>query len=164
MNRYRGKALAMACGAMTMMLVGAGVADAASSPAITGHASYVTGVEAQINGVIEPAGLPTFWAFQYGTSATYGRVSAPVGPLSSMSPMSVSTLLMGLKPNTTYHFRLIAIQGSADTSGAASGFSGEDSVFTTPSSKSTLRKSRTKHKHARSHHRSRHGHKSRGHR
>ena len=142
-----------------MILIGAGTSAAASSPAITGHASYVTGKAAQINGVIEPAGIATFWAFQYGTSANYGHVSVPVGPLSATTPMSVSTLILGLKPNTTYHFRLIAIQGAAGTSGAASGFTGEDSVFKTPSSKST-RKSRTKHSRKRHHtHRAHPGHK-----
>jgi hypothetical protein len=141
MIRFRSLGAAIACGAM-MMLVGAGVGDAASPPAVTGQVSYVTGSSAQLNGVVEPGGLSTFWAFQYGASATYGHNSAPVGPLIATGHTSVSTLIRGLQPNTTYHFRLIAIQGAAGTSGDASGFTGDDVTFKTSSS--TLTKNRSK--------------------
>jgi hypothetical protein len=119
-----------------MMLVGAGVGDAASTPAVTGVATSVTSTAAQLNGVIAPAGLDTFWAFQYGTSTSYGHDTSPLGPLTGTTSMSVSTLLRGLQPGTTYHFRLVAVQGAAGTSGQAQGFVGNDVTFNTPSSRS----------------------------
>ena len=119
------------------MLVGAGVGDAASSPAVTSQASNVTSTSAQLEGVVSPGGLDTFWAFQYGTSTAYDQHTTPVGPLTGTSPMSVSSLITGLAPDTTYHFRLVAIQGAAGTSGAGTGYTGSDMSFKTQSSGSS---------------------------
>lgn len=142
MIRFRTLAAVIACcSAMTMML-GAGVGDAASSPAVTGHATGVTSTSAQLNGVINPGGLPTVWAFQYGTSATaYGRSTAPVGPLTGTAPLSVSTLIKGLRPSTIYHFRLIAAQGGYPQTG----YTGDDMSFKTLASGSTAPKRATRH-------------------
>lgn len=134
MTRFRTFAATMACGA-AMLSVGAAVAEA--SPAATGRASDVTSTSAQLNGTLDPGGIATFFAFQYGSSDTYGQASAPVGPYSGTSPMSVSSAITGLQPDTTYHFRLIAIQGAAGTSGEATGSTGDDVTFTTLASGSS---------------------------
>jgi hypothetical protein len=132
-NRFRTLSAAVMCGA-AIMLVGAGVGDAASTPAVTGHASAVTSTSAQLNGTIDPGGLATAWAFQYGPSTSYGQNTTPVGPLTGTTKSSVSTLVRGLQPGTTYHFRLIAVQGAAETSGDSTGYTGDDVTFTTSSS------------------------------
>jgi hypothetical protein len=132
-NRFRTFAATIACGA-AIMLLGAAVGDATGTPAVSGQASPVTSTSAQLNGTVDPGGLDTFWAFQYGTSTAYGKATSPVGPLSGSSKVSVSTLITGLQPDTTYHFRLIALQGAAGTSGESTGFTGDDVTFTTSSS------------------------------
>jgi hypothetical protein len=137
------------------MAAGVGVSDAAASPAVTGAASAVTNTSAVLNGTVDPGGLSTFWAFQYGTTASYGQDTAPVGPLTSMSPMSVSTLLRGLSPDTTYHFRVVAVQGAAGTSGEATGYTGADVTFTTTGSGSIVTTSKNGSKSARASLRSR---------
>jgi hypothetical protein len=136
-NRFRTLAAALTCGVAIMLVgVGVGVGDAAGTPAVTGHASSLTGTSAQLNGTVDPGGLDTFWAFQYGTSTAYGQATSPVGPLNGTSKMSVSTEITGLQPDTTYHFRLIAVQGAAGTSGESTGYTGDDLSFTTPGSNS----------------------------
>ncbi|HEY5316839.1 MAG TPA: hypothetical protein VIJ20_02590, partial [Solirubrobacteraceae bacterium] len=63
------------------MLLGAGAGIAAAAPATTGSATSVSSTSAQLNGTIEPGGIPTFWAFEYGTSSTYGQNTPAMGPL-----------------------------------------------------------------------------------
>jgi hypothetical protein len=147
MIRLRTLMVTITCGA-AMMLVGSGIGDAADSPAVSGQASSVTTTTAQLNGTVNPGGLDTFYAFQYGTSSSYGQDTSPVGPLTGTSGMSVSTLVRGLQPGTTYHFRLIAIQGQAGTSGESNGFTGNDETFTTSSSGSISATSTKGGKHA----------------
>jgi hypothetical protein len=135
--RVRTLAAVITCGA-AMMMLGAGVGDAADAPAITGQASSVNSTSAQLNGTVHPGGLDTFWAFQYGTSTNYGQNTTPVGPLTGTTGNSVSTEVKDLQPGTTYHFRLIAIQGAAGTSGESNGSTGSDETFTTAGSGSTI--------------------------
>jgi hypothetical protein len=130
------------------MLVGAGIGNAAAAPAVTASASAVTSTSAQLNGTVNPGGLSTFWAFQYGTSTSYGQNTTPVGPLTGSSGMAVSTLITGLQPGTTYHFRLVAVQGAAGTSGEGTGYTGDDVSFKTLSSGSSSTTSKNGKKHA----------------
>jgi hypothetical protein len=153
-NRFRILSAAVMCGA-AIMLVGAGVGDAASTPAVTGHATSVTSTSAQLNGTIDPGGLATAWAFQYGTSTSYGESTTPVGPLTGTTTTSVSTLIRGLQSATTYHFRLIAVQGAAEVSGESIGYTGDDMTFTTSSTGSITTTPQTGSKHAKASLRSR---------
>lgn len=127
---------ALVCGAALTML-GAVSGDAAASPAVTGTASSVSSTEAQLNGSIDPGGLDAFWLFQYGTSTSYGHTTAAVGPLTGTAPVAVATLIKGLQPSTTYHYRLVAVVGQGGTSGDAQGYTGVDGSFTTLSSGSS---------------------------
>jgi hypothetical protein len=162
LNRFRILAATVSCGAVMMVLVGTGVGDAADAPAVTGQASAITGSSAQLNGTIHPGGMDTFWAFQYGTSDSYGQNTTPVGPLTGTTGDSVSTLVKGLQADTTYHFRLIAIQGAAGTSGESTGFTGDDLTFTTGSAGSISTTSQNGTKHAKASLRSRTLHISHG--
>jgi hypothetical protein len=131
--RYRTFAAALACAA-TMLMVGAAAGVAASPPAVTGAATSVTSTDADLNGVINPGGLATFWEFQWGTTTAYGENTAPSGPISGTSSSSVMAPLHGLQPGTTYHFRLVAVQGAAGASGSPTLFGGADMTFQTPAS------------------------------
>jgi uncharacterized repeat protein (TIGR03803 family) len=86
----------------------------------TGAASAISETGATLNGVVNPRGLATAWQFEYGTTTSYGN-NAPVtaGTLAAGSAdQNVSTVLGGLAPNTTYHFRLRASSTAGLTSGA----------------------------------------------
>jgi hypothetical protein len=67
---------------------------------------------ATLNGSIQTAKLATLWQFQYGTSTSYGKTTPANSIPGGGSTVLVSTGINGLKPNTKYHFRLIAQTGS----------------------------------------------------
>ena len=122
----------MACSAATLMAVAAAV-EASPQPAVTTAATSVTGTSAALNGMIYPSGLDTNWEFQWGTTTSYGNNTVPPPTaLDDAGPDQVMVRITGLQPGTTYHFRLIAIQGAAGASGESTGFAGADMTFTTP--------------------------------
>ena len=99
----------------------------ASAPALT---------SATINGEVDPENLPTDYHFEYGTTAAYGlSAPAPDGSLGSdqdSAGHAVAQALSGLKPGTTYHFRLVASNGYGTTTG-------QDQIFATRPDISGLR-------------------------
>jgi IPT/TIG domain/FG-GAP repeat len=90
----------------------------------TSAASTVTGSSASLNGTVEPNGLETTYRFEYGTSASYGTtVPVPAAPAGQGKlPVHVSEAIAGLKPNTTYHYRLLATNSGGTSDGADSSF------------------------------------------
>lgn len=94
----------------------------ASSSAATG----VTQSSATLTGSADPAGNGdvTGCEFEYGTSAGYGQTAAcsPGTPYSAVT--SVTASLLGLQPDTTYHFRL-------DVTNANGTNISQDGTFTT---------------------------------
>ena len=64
--------------------------------------------------------------FEYGTSTSYNnQVPTPYPSVGSgTAKEKVSLALTGLQPNTTYHYRLVAVSGNKT-------IVGEDSVFRT---------------------------------
>ncbi|HKK41854.1 MAG TPA: fibronectin type III domain-containing protein, partial [Bacteroidales bacterium] len=84
---------------------------------------------AKLNGKINPHALSTEVVFQWGTTTDYGNgVSAIETPVTGNNQVSVSALLTGLDPGTTYHYRLVA-NNDLGTSQS------EDISFTTNGSK-----------------------------
>jgi hypothetical protein len=116
-------------GALSLDPTGApGVVTKAQAPiATTGPATAVSSVGATLNGTVNPNLNATSYSFDYGISGTYGsRVPAsPVSIGSDGSDHLVSQTLTGLAPNTTYHYRVVAVD--------AMGFTtfGSDIGFTT---------------------------------
>jgi hypothetical protein len=99
-----------------------GIAPSAS----TGAASNLGATTATLAGSLDPQGSDTSYRFQYGTTTNYGA-GAPVPEVDAgagTGVQAVSTDLSGLQPATTYHYRLIAINGSGVSYGA-------DRTFTT---------------------------------
>lgn len=127
-------ALAPAAWAVAAALAPAAWAVATSAPApTTGAASAVTSTAATLNGVVAPAGSQIAYEFQYGTTTSYTSATVPLVLPAGSTPESVSTRVTGLKPRTTYHFRL-AISTSATGSGGAYypvAYAGLDGTFTT---------------------------------
>lgn len=104
----------------------------------TGTASGLSSTSATVHGTVNPLGAATSYYFEYDTSgylpgeAPHGT-SVPVSPKSAGSGVggvSVSEAVEGLKPATTYHYRVVA--GNANNSAY-----GEDMTFSTWASWST---------------------------
>ncbi len=92
--------------------------------ATTGAASQVTSSGATVAGAVNPNGVATTYQVQFGPSTGYGYSSAPVSAGNGTASQAVSVSLSGLKPGTTYHYRLVA----SDLGGTAVG---ADRTFTT---------------------------------
>jgi hypothetical protein len=94
---------------------------------VTGDATDVSETGAVLNGTINPAGLPSTYHFEYGTTTAYGsRVPAGIEAVAGneRTDKRFGRTITGLTPGTTYHFRLVA-QNSAGVS------QGADRTFTT---------------------------------
>jgi hypothetical protein len=91
----------------------------------TGPTSIVEATTATVTGKIEPAtGIDVSCEFRYGGSTEYEQSAScePAGPFSSLN--AVTAVLVGLKPEATYHYRLEGATSSGTTPGA-------DATFTT---------------------------------
>jgi uncharacterized delta-60 repeat protein len=75
----------------------------------TNAATNVTSFSARLNGTVNPNGLTTSVHFQYGTTTSYGSITATQ---TFYTTHSVSANITGLSPNTTYHFRLVGSNSS----------------------------------------------------
>lgn len=79
----------------------------------------------ELKGSVDPNNLETHYYFEYGPTTSYGSVSSTEPAGSGVEPVSVNATITGLKPGTTYHYRLVAY--NADGYGY-----GADSTFATP--------------------------------
>ena len=108
---------------------GAGECGAlAHAPFVTTNtASGVTPSGATLNGSVDPAGQATTYQFSYGTTTNYGSVApSPAGYAGGPGtrPVTESASLTGLRPGTTYHYRIEATNATGTTYGP-------DQTFTT---------------------------------
>ncbi len=90
-------------------------------------ASNVTQFGATLNGTIDPGNALTSYHFEYGTSAAYGSI-APLPDLYvpvNEEDDAVTQAIVGLQPDTTYHFALVA------SSPGGTNVVGPDETFTT---------------------------------
>lgn len=100
--------------------------DRAYAPyASTDVASGVSRTGATVSGSVLPEGQSATYRFDYGTTANYGSSTGTASAGSGTVPAAESATLSGLRPSTTYHYR---IQG---TNATGTGY-GADRTFTTP--------------------------------
>jgi CSLREA domain-containing protein len=99
-----------------------GAYEVAPPIATTGDASQLTTTSAKVAGTLDPRGLRTRWYFEYGTSSSYGSVTSD--QFATGGSAAVAATLTGLSPNTTYHYRLVAVNPDGTTNG-------DDRTFTT---------------------------------
>ncbi|MDD5711935.1 MAG: hypothetical protein PHY31_04155 [Smithellaceae bacterium] len=110
--------------------------------AITSPSRHVTASSATIGGTVNPNGLNTTYYFQYGFTPAYGS-TAPAMPQSAGSgtiPVPVSTSLSGLKANTTYYYRLVAVNGGGTSNGANMTFQTTSATLIKVPASPTIRK------------------------
>ena len=102
------------------------VAIAASPPKlITGAAKHLTRHSATLTGSVNPHGVATTYRFQYGRTARYGNHTPPESAGAVTFMKAVSAKVLGLRPGTTYHYRVVATNPAGTTNGA-------DRTFRTP--------------------------------
>lgn len=95
------------------------------APSATTGTATATDAGAALNGSVNPNAVSTSYYFEFGETGNYGQQTPPQGAGSGSSAVSVSASLSGLRANTTYHYRLVAV-------GPQSAFSiGADRTFTT---------------------------------
>ncbi len=105
-----------------------GAAYVFAVPAVTtAAASSVSQTRVGLNALVNPQGSTiSDCHFDFGTSTSYG-LAAPCtqSSISGSTPLSVSAVVSGLAPNTTYHFRAVATNALGTSYGG-------DMSFTTP--------------------------------
>jgi len=84
---------------------------ALAATATTLPATQVTTTSAVLNGSVATGGQATEWQFQFGTSTHYNKGTPIESIPAGRGTVHVSWKLINLTPNTTYHFRLVAITG-----------------------------------------------------
>ncbi len=93
----------------------------------TGNATRKDATTAIVHGAVNAKGQATIYQFEYGTTPSYGSI-VPVPEADAgvgTADRQVSALIGGLARGTTYHFRVVARNGSGTTFG-------EDRTFRTP--------------------------------
>jgi hypothetical protein len=81
---------------------------AVAATVAAGSPTAVTASGATLQGTVDPNGFATSYAFQYGTTTSYGQSSAMVSAGAGTTAQAVSAPIGGLSPGTTYHYRLMA--------------------------------------------------------
>jgi phosphodiesterase/alkaline phosphatase D-like protein len=111
-------------GSLLVLGLSAGSAAAAAPAATTGPATAVGSTTATVTGTVDPGGQSTTWYVEYGTSTSYGSKTDSASAGTGTSAVSVSSDLTSLTPGATYHYRVVATNGSGTSRGS-------DAVFTT---------------------------------
>ncbi len=83
--------------------------------ATTSEATSVGEHEATLKGTVNPDGRPTKYFFEWGTSNTYGQVTAEAPAGEDHTGHVASATLTALSPGKVYHFRLVARNTSSET-------------------------------------------------
>ncbi len=99
-------------------LVAAAPAQAAAPAVTTGGASRVTPTSATLTGAVDPQGRQTTYRFELGPTRAYGTSTAPVAAGNADNRLVATGDAGSLTPATTYHYRLVATNGSGTARGA----------------------------------------------
>lgn len=92
-----------------LALLPAASAAAASKPGVsTTAATKVSANGAQLNGFVNPRSQATTYSFQYGTTTKYGATTPVASAGAGTRAVRAATLVGGLTPAKTYHFRVVA--------------------------------------------------------
>jgi len=95
-------------------------------PVVTTGAPTTAPTSATLHGVINPVGAAAEYHFDYGTTTAYGASTPNQNVGGGNDDVPASASVTGLAPHTTYHYRIVGVNGA----GASS--TGADATFTTP--------------------------------
>ena len=118
----RASLLATLAAVAASSLIFVSIAAAASPTVTTGVASGVTNSGATVAGAVNPNGLSTQYAFQYGPTNRFGFQTALTSAGSSTMNEAAEATITGLQPGTTYYYRIIAISSGGTSTGATANF------------------------------------------
>ena len=93
-----------------------------SPGARTGGAHDITSNSAVVRGLVNPHGAATRYQVQFGATRDYGLSTTWAKGGYATSKEQVNTVLAGLRPQTTYHFRLVAESAGGTVVGADRSF------------------------------------------
>lgn len=111
---------------VALVLSTAGSALAAVNPTVsTGGHSALTPTSVTLLGKVNPHGVQTSYHFEYGTTKGYGTQTGPTAAGNGTATSNASAAIVGLTPNTTYHYRIVAVT-------AAGSILGGDQALKTP--------------------------------
>ncbi len=85
---------------------------------LTGSAGEVAARAATLAGSVDPNGFATVYLFEYGRTTAYGQSSPLLSARNAGAAVSVSALLRGLRPDSLYHYRLVATNAGGTVVGA----------------------------------------------
>ncbi len=89
-------------------------AQAAAQPSVTtGGVQAVSTTGAVLTGSVNPRGVNTTVFFRYGPTQAYGARTPNIAVGNGTTKIAVSAPVTGLAPNTRYHYRLVAVGGTA---------------------------------------------------
>lgn len=74
---------------------------------VTGGAQHVLASSALLTGVVDPAGFPTSYYFQYGPTTSYGLQTPTVSAGSGMAKVKVGQSVVGLHKGELYYYRIV---------------------------------------------------------
>ncbi len=75
-----------------------------------------------LEGTIDPEGVASTYHFEYGTDLSFGSRTPDVDAGSGNDPVAKSAAVSGLRPNTTYKFRIVGSNASGSIFGATGSF------------------------------------------
>ena|SRR5947207_6459986 len=121
----RGAALLATCGAL--LVPGVAFAAAPTAETLPADTSLITDSYALLSGTLNPNGVNVVYRFDWGRTTGYGHTTAVTGAGNGKADVPVDISLDTLKPETTYHYRLVVLpDGGPEIDGA-------DQQFTTAS-------------------------------
>src|SRR4051812_4648723 len=129
-KRARTRVLALVATASAAALLGlSSVASAAGPTAETlaPDTSLISDSYALLSGTLNPNGVNVVYRFDWGRTAGYGHTTPVTSGGNGKADVPVDISLDTLKPNTTYHYRLVVLPDNAPE------VDGADQQFTTTS-------------------------------
>jgi phosphodiesterase/alkaline phosphatase D-like protein len=85
-----------------------------ASPVLSGvKAGAVTETTGKVEFTVDPAGSEATVEVEYGLDTKYGSKTSPLKVAGNAGPTSEVVTISGLKPNNTYHFRVVATNAQA---------------------------------------------------
>ncbi len=109
--------LALIAGALALSAPSAFAATPSPPSVSTSGNSNISYSSAILYGYVNPHGQATGYVFQYGTTSGYGGQTslAPAG--NGTISIKLSQTVSGLQPDTTYHYRIVAVSPAGTTDG-----------------------------------------------
>jgi len=94
------------CGAL--LVPGVALAADPTVETLPADATLLTDSYALLSGNLNPNGTDVVYRFEWGRTATYGHTTPTTSAGNGKADVPVDISLDTLKPNTTYHYRLVA--------------------------------------------------------